>query len=91
MPCSGPRTAEPQPHDVDRPGFMRRLAVPVLASVLLAVLPAAAGPSKPLAVGEKAPDFTLTDQHAKPFRLSELLATRRYVVLAFYVQAFTPG
>ena len=70
---------------------MRRLTLLVLASILLTASLATAGPDKPLVVGEKAPDFTLTDQRGKPFRLSEILATRQYVVLAFYVQAFTPG
>ncbi|MBI2154009.1 MAG: redoxin domain-containing protein [Candidatus Rokubacteria bacterium] len=46
---------------------------------------------RPLGVGDKAPDFTLSDQRGKPVPLSDLLALRRYVVLAFYVKAFTPG
>ena len=51
---------------------------------------AAAG-DRPLAVGDRAPDLALTDQHGKAFRLSETLAKRDYVVLAFYVKAFTGG
>ena len=70
---------------------MRRLALLGLASVLLAILLAAAAADRPLAVGDRAPDFTLSDQRGKSVRLSELLATRRYVVLAFYVKAFTSG
>lgn len=70
---------------------MRRLALLGLASILLAVPLAAAAADRPLAVGDRAPDFTLSDQHGKPVRLSDLLASRRYVVLAFYVKAFTPG
>lgn len=70
---------------------MKRLTLLVLASILLTASPATAGPGKPLAVGKKAPDFTLTDQRGKSFRLSEILATRQYVILAFYVLAFTPG
>ncbi len=70
---------------------MRRLTLLVLASILLTASPATAGPATPLGVGKKAPDFTLTDQHDTPFRLSEVLATRQYVILAFYVLAFTPG
>lgn len=74
---------------------MRTLArtLPVLLTVVLvAAGPAtAAGQDRPLAVGNRAPDFALPDQHGKPVRLSELLATRQYVVLAFYVKAFTPG
>ena len=69
---------------------MKRLALLGLASVLLAVSHAVAA-DRPLAVSEKAPDFTLSDQHGKPVRLSDVLASRRYVVLAFYVKAFTPG
>ena len=70
---------------------MRRLALPGLLSVLLAVPLAAAAADRPLGVGDRAPDFTLSDQHGKPVRLSELVAARRYVVLAFYVKAFTSG
>jgi len=33
----------------------------------------------------------LVDQHGKPFRLADLLARRSFVVLAFYVKAFTGG
>lgn len=71
---------------------MKRLALLGLASVFLAVsLPVALSAEGPPAVGAKAPDFTLSDQHGKPVRLSDLLAARRYVILAFYVKAFTPG
>lgn len=45
----------------------------------------------PLKPDELAPDFTLVDQHGKPFRLSAALAGRDFVVLAFYVKAFTGG
>jgi len=62
-----------------------------VALCLLGASPAGAKAGQPLAVGDTAPDFTLTDQHGKPVRLSELLAKRQRVVLAFYVQAFTPG
>jgi len=71
---------------------VRPIALVALAALLLAASPGvAAPPDAPLAVGAEAPDFALTDQHGKPVRLSELLARRRYVVLAFYVKAFTPG
>ncbi len=71
---------------------MRRRALLGLASLFLAAsLPVALSAEGPLAVGDKAPDFALSDQHGKPVRLSELLASRRHVVLAFYVKAFTPG
>ena len=71
---------------------MSVLASLVLATMLLGLAPAlAVEPDKPLAVGKRAPDFTLTDHQGKPFRLSDVLAKRRYVVLAFYVKVFTPG
>ena len=70
---------------------MTRLALLGLACILLAVPLAVAAADRPLGVGDKAPDFILSDQHVKPVRLSELLAARRYVVLAFYVKAFTSG
>lgn len=70
---------------------MRSLALFALAAILLAASPAAAGPDQPLDVGDRAPDFALRDQDGKIVRLSELLARRPHVVLAFYVKAFTPG
>ena len=70
---------------------MRRLALLALTSILLAMPLVAAAADRPLGVGDKAPDFTLSDQRGKPVRLSDLLAARRHVVLAFYVKAFTSG
>lgn len=43
-----------------------------------------------LKVGDKAPDFTLSDQDGKPVTLSKALAGGP-VILAFYPKAFTPG
>jgi peroxiredoxin len=51
----------------------------------------AADRDKPLAVDDKAPEITLGDQHGRPFRLSEALAQRDFVVVAFFVKAFTGG
>jgi peroxiredoxin len=51
----------------------------------------AADRDKPVAVNEKAPEFALSDQHGRPFRLTEALAQRDFVVVAFYVKAFTSG
>ncbi len=42
-----------------------------------------------LQVGDRAPDFSLTDQHGAPVVLSELLAAGRSVLLVFYPFAFT--
>jgi peroxiredoxin Q/BCP len=43
-----------------------------------------------LKVGDRAPDFTLSDQNRKPVQLSSFLG-KKSVVLAFYVKASTPG
>jgi peroxiredoxin len=45
-------------------------------------------PSRPLAVGEVAPDFTLRDQHGADVTLSELTAETN-VVLVFFPFAFS--
>jgi hypothetical protein len=70
----------------------RRLA---LALVVLLALSAGvahgADRDKSLAVGDRAPDFTLQDHQGQPVRLSEVLRQREFVVLAFYIQADTPG
>jgi thioredoxin-dependent peroxiredoxin len=42
-----------------------------------------------LEAGDRAPDFTLPDQHGKPVSLSELRG--QTVVLYFYPKALTPG
>ncbi len=44
----------------------------------------------PLSPGDKAPDFTLLDQHGKPFTLSNSL-TQRKALVYFYPKADTPG
>jgi len=59
-----------------------------LVFLLFAVSPAL---GEPLAVGAKAPDFTLSDQDGRPVRLADLLARQPFVVLAFYVKAATSG
>lgn len=46
---------------------------------------------RPLAVGDRAPDFVLEDQQGKLFKLSDALARRSVVVVAFYLQADSPG
>jgi cytochrome oxidase Cu insertion factor (SCO1/SenC/PrrC family) len=55
----------------------------IVLSALLLALPAHGQRAKPVAVGEQAPDFTLTDQNG---RSQSLAAERgkRPVVLVFY-------
>jgi hypothetical protein len=70
-------------------GRASRLALALLAAL---VLPAAAAErERPVAVGERAPDIALPDQQRRPFRLAEALARRDFLVVAFYVKAFTGG
>jgi peroxiredoxin Q/BCP len=46
----------------------------------------------PLKPGDKAPDFTLLDQHGKPFTLSKSLKQRKtWHLIYFYPKADTPG
>ena len=70
---------------------MRR-ALRILAVALLVL---AAGPSAadqaPLEVGTAAPDTRLVDQQGQPVHLADLLKQRDWVVVAFYVKAFTGG
>ena len=42
-------------------------------------------------MNDKAPEITLGDQHGRPFRLSDALAGRDFIVVAFFVKAFTGG
>ena len=51
----------------------------------------AAERTAPLAIGDAAPAFALVDQRGHPLRLADLLETREFVVVAFYVKAFTGG
>jgi len=61
------------------------------AALALLVLAAPAGAAGPLAVGAVAPATTLVDAHGETVRLADLLAKRDWVVVAFYVKAFTGG
>ena len=70
---------------------MRRLVLLALVVAALSTGTDAADRAAPLAVGDRTPDVTLVDQHGKPFRLADALARRQFVVLAFYVKAFTGG
>jgi len=49
-----------------------------------------AAPETQLKVGDRAPDFTLTDTEAQKVSLSDFRG-KKNVVLAFYVLAFTGG
>jgi peroxiredoxin len=66
-----------------------RLRVAV-GALLLALGSALVAHAAPLAVGDKAPDFTLPDQNGNKVSLSQFLG-KKNVVLAFYVFAFTGG
>jgi peroxiredoxin len=63
-----------------------RLALALLALVLSPLAALAAMHSD----GEKAPDFTLSDQNGKPVHLAAFRG-KSTVVVAFYPMAFTPG
>jgi cytochrome oxidase Cu insertion factor (SCO1/SenC/PrrC family) len=66
-------------------------ALGILALALLTVGAAAAAEQTPLQVGAPAPDTRLVDQQGQPVHLAELLKQRDWVVVAFYVKAFTGG
>jgi hypothetical protein len=67
----------------------RALAVAVLLA--LGGTAAGAADQTPLAVGAAAPDTALPDQHGQAVRVADLLRRRDFVVVAFYVKAFTGG
>ncbi len=69
----------------------RHLPLLGLMVLVLAVGALAAERDKPLAVGDRAPDFTLMDQNGKPVKLADVLARRDAVVVAFYLKADSPG
>ena len=58
--------------------------------VSLTLAGALSAPGAPLAVGDKAPNFTLPDQNGNQVSLSQFVG-KKNVVLAFYVLAFTGG
>jgi peroxiredoxin len=59
--------------------------------LLLAASAAWAAGQTPLAVGATAPETVLPDQRGQAVRLADLLKQRDFVVVAFYVKAFTGG
>jgi hypothetical protein len=66
----------------------------LFAATMLALMvggAAAADSPTPLAVGVVAPDTKLVDQNGQSVRLADLLRQRDFVVIAFYVKAFTGG
>jgi hypothetical protein len=68
---------------------MRRLRSIAPLALLLALAGLAfAGPAHALAVGDKAPDFTLPAPGGKQVKLSELTAKGPVVIYTF-IQAFT--
>ena len=69
---------------------MRRALAGALALAVLSVAGAYAA-DPPLAVGAAAPDSALVDMHGQPARLADLLKKHDFVVVAFYVKAFTGG
>ena len=72
---------------------MFRTALGIAILLALSVVAAAQQPAPPkthLKVGERAPDFTLTDTTGKEVKLGDFRG-KKNVVLAFYVLAFTGG
>ena len=70
---------------------MRRAPLLALALLALAATARAADPPSPLTVGAVAPDSALVDMRGQPVRLADLLKQHDFVVVAFYVKAFTGG
>jgi len=70
---------------------VRRAPLLALALLALAATARAADPPSPLAVGAVAPDSALVDMRGQPVRLTDLLKQHDFVVVAFYVKAFTGG
>jgi peroxiredoxin len=60
-------------------------------ALLLAASTAWAAGQAPLAVGAAAPETVLPDQRGQAVRLADVLKQRDFVVVAFYVKAFTGG
>jgi len=66
-------------------------ALAVGLALLALAASAAHAADQPLAVGAAAPDTALVDQRGQPVRLADLLQKHEWVVVAFYVKAFTGG
>jgi AhpC/TSA family len=65
----------------------------LVAVMLLALATSVVGADSqtPLAVGVMAPETKLSDQNGQSLRLADLVKQRDFVVVAFYVKAFTGG
>ena len=68
---------------------MRALAALALLALLTGSVEADS--QAPLAVGAMAPETKLVDQNGQSLRLADLAKQRDFVVVAFYVKAFTGG
>ena len=66
------------------------LSLVLALTVMAASAQQPAPPKTHLKVGDKAPDFTLTDTSGQPVKLSDFRG-KKNVLLAFYVLAFTGG
>jgi len=64
---------------------------PVILALALLTTVSAGAAERPVAVGARAPALALGDQHGQPFRLADALAQRQFIVVAFYIKAFTGG
>ena len=67
---------------------MRTARLAVIALAVAGAVGLLAGSALALAVGDKAPEFTLVGPGAKPVKLSELTAKGPVVIYTF-IQAFT--
>jgi peroxiredoxin Q/BCP len=67
---------------------MSKQLLMILPAILIALFPLYS--KADLKVGDRAPDFALTDQWGKTVRLSDFKG-KKTVVLAFYIKASTPG
>ncbi len=62
----------------------------VIAIILFALTMPPPESAKTLKAGDKAPDFSLTDQNGREIRLADYRG-KSTVILAFYIKANTPG
>lgn len=62
----------------------------VIAIILFALTMPPPEAAQTLKAGDRAPDFTLTDQSGHEIRLADFRG-KNSVVLAFYIKANTPG